>query len=74
MKRKFKQHQFYQYQQNEQSPLILTEPTERKKKLRHMTLEIHILAWDRHKNMVGLTSQWDPNPPLDDNRIFPMAK
>ena len=30
MKRKFK-HQFYQYQQNEQLPLILTEPNEHKK-------------------------------------------
>jgi len=39
-----------------------------------MTLEIQILAWDRHKNVVGLTSQWDPNLPLDDNRVFPMEK
>jgi len=31
-------HQFHQYQQNEQSPLILTE--QKKKRPRHMTLEI----------------------------------
>ena len=45
MKRKFKSdgHQFHQYQQNEQSPLILGELTEHKK--------YHdICCWDRHKN------------------------
>jgi hypothetical protein len=31
-------------QQKEQSPLILT----------HWTLEIQVLAWDRHNNMAGL--------------------
>ena len=25
-----------------------------KKRPRHMTLEIQVLAWDRHKNVVGL--------------------
>jgi hypothetical protein len=35
--------QFYQYRQNEQSPLIITELTEHKK-APHMTLEIQVLA------------------------------
>ena len=47
-------HQFYKYQQNEQSPLILTELTSTKKNPRQMTMEIQILAWDRHKNAAGL--------------------
>ena len=45
-------HQFCQYQQNKQSPLILTELTEHKKTPRHMKVEI--LAWDRHKHVEGL--------------------
>ena len=38
-------HQFHQYQQNEQP--------------QHVTLEIKVLAWDRHKSVAG-----SPNPPL----------
>ena len=43
-------HQFHQYQQNEQSPLSLAHWTQ--KRPWHMTLEIQILAWDRHKNVI----------------------
>jgi hypothetical protein len=32
---------------------------ENKKIPQHMTLEIHVLAWDKHKNVVGW---WGPNP------------
>ena len=61
MKRKFKQwcHQFHQDQQNEQSPLILSELTEHKKKPRYMMLEIQVLAWDRHKDVVVLNRLMD---------------
>ena len=61
MKRKFKQrcHQFHQVQQNEQSPLILSELTEHKKKPRYMMLEIQVLAWDRHKDVVVLNRLMD---------------
>ena len=45
-------HQFHQYQQNEQSPLILTELVH--KKIWLVTLVIQVLAWDRHNNVVGL--------------------
>jgi hypothetical protein len=38
--------------QFQQSPLILTELTEHKKG-QHMMLEIQVLAWDKHKNVVG---------------------
>ena len=31
-----------------------------RKKKRHMTLEIQVMAWNRQKNMAGL--QWDPSP------------
>ena len=68
MKRKFKQrcHQFHQDQQNEQSPLILSELTEHKKNPRYMTLEIQVLAWDRHKNVVGLNRLMGSQPsPLE---------
>jgi hypothetical protein len=44
-------HQFYQYQQNEQSRLILTE---HKKGPRHMRLENRVVVWDRHKHVAGL--------------------
>jgi hypothetical protein len=27
-----------------------------------MALEIQVLTWEKHKNVVGLN--WDPNPPL----------
>jgi hypothetical protein len=44
--------QFHKYRQNEQSPhLNLLEA--RKKKT--MTLEIQLLAWDRHKNVATLS-------------------
>ena len=33
-------HQFHQYQQNEQAPLVLTEFTHHDKRPRNMTLEI----------------------------------
>jgi hypothetical protein len=42
--------QFHPYQQNEQSFQLM----EHKKRQRHMTLEIQILVWDRHKIVVGL--------------------
>jgi len=47
-------HQFHEYQQNEHSPLILTELTEHKERSWHMTSIIQILAWDRHKNVAVL--------------------
>ena len=40
-------HQLHQYQQNKQSPLILTELTE------HETPR-QVLAWDRHKKNGGV--------------------
>ena len=40
---------FYQYQQNKQSPLI-----EHRKITWNMTFEIHVLVWDRHKNVTEL--------------------
>ena len=43
-------HQFNHYQQNEQSALILTFEY---KGQRNLTLEIHVLAWDRHKMRRG---------------------
>jgi len=43
--------QFHQYQQNNQLPLIFTELAERKKT---MTLEIHVLTWDRHIKVAKL--------------------
>jgi len=54
MKRKFNSdgQQFHWYQQNEQSPphfnLLEIKPT------RHMTSEIHALAWNMNKLLVGL--------------------
>jgi hypothetical protein len=54
MKRNSDGHQFHQYQQNEQSLLILIKLAEHKKRPQHMTLEIQVLAWDRHNNVVGL--------------------
>jgi glycine cleavage system regulatory protein len=47
-------HQFNKYQQKEQLPLILTKLTEHLKRPRHMTLEIQVLALDRHKNVAEL--------------------
>ena len=47
-------HQFHQYQQNEQSPLIPTDSLKTKKVQNDMTLEIQVLAWDRYKNVTGL--------------------
>jgi len=44
--------QFFKYQQNKQAPLIITHWTQ--KIPGHMTLEIQILTWGRHKNMAGL--------------------
>jgi hypothetical protein len=44
------------YQQNKQSPLILTELTEQNKRPWHMTLEIYDLAWDRYTQKLG--SKW----------------
>ena len=49
---KIDDHQFHQYQQNKQSPLILARRTWNIP--RHMTLEIQVLAWDRHTNVSGL--------------------
>ena len=44
--------QFHQYQQNEQSPL--TSNLQTYKRLRRMTLEIQVLAWDRHTTVEWL--------------------
>ena len=44
-------HQFHQYQQNEQLPLICTE---HKNKRRHITFGIQTLAWDMHTNVAGV--------------------
>jgi len=44
--------QFHKYQQNEQSPLTLTELTEHKRP-RHMTMKIKVLDLDKHKNVLG---------------------
>ena len=44
-------HQFHQYQQKEQSPLISTELTKPQKRTRHMTLEIQVMAWNRYRNL-----------------------
>ena len=44
-------HQFHQYQQKEQSPLISTELTKSQKRTRHMTLEIQVMAWNRYRNL-----------------------
>ena len=51
MKIKFKQwlSTFHQYQQNEQPSLISNHWT----KTRHMALEIHVLACDKHTNVAG---------------------
>jgi hypothetical protein len=46
--------QIHQCQQNEQSPLIITELTEHKKRPRHLIIEIQVLAGDRHKHVAGL--------------------
>ena len=43
--------QFYKCQQNELSPLTFTHWTQ--KRPQHMTLEIQVLAWDRHNNVMG---------------------
>jgi len=53
-----------QYQQNEQAPLIISELTEHKNRPRHMTLEIQVLASDRHKNVAGLNRLMGSQPPL----------
>jgi hypothetical protein len=40
------------------------------KKLWHVMMEIHVLIWDRHKNVAGLNwLMWSPLPPLLDNWI-----
>jgi hypothetical protein len=44
--------QFHQYQQNEQLSLTFIQWTQ--KNPWHMTLEIQILDWDRHKTVAGL--------------------
>ena len=46
--------QFHQYQQNKQSPLILTHSYTKKKGPWHMMLEIQDLAWDKCKNVARL--------------------
>ena len=54
MKSKFKQWSsiFHLHQQNEQQPV--TSHWTKKKRPWHMSMEIQVLAWDWHKNMVGL--------------------
>ena len=46
---------FHQYQQNEH-PALTSKPLIQTKRPRHtcITLEIHVLLWDRHKNVAGL--------------------
>ena len=39
---------FHQYQLNEQPPHW------KQKRPRHLTMEIQVLAWDRHKNVTGV--------------------
>ena len=41
-------HQFHQYQQNKQSPPILTELMVKHKKTMTYNLLFQVLAWDRH--------------------------
>ena len=41
--------QFHLNQQDEQSPLIFTQCTQKKT----MTYDEEVLAWDRHKNVAG---------------------
>jgi hypothetical protein len=69
MKRNSDGHQFHQYQQNEQSLLILIKLAEHKNRPRYMTLEIQVLAWDRHNNVVGLILLMWSQPSPFDNRI-----
>jgi hypothetical protein len=55
MTRKLKKNdsqQFNQYQQNEHPPLAINHWIQQKEQ--HMTLEIKILAWDRHKKVKGV--------------------
>jgi hypothetical protein len=44
--------QFHLYQQNEHSHFTLTSGMEEMPW--HMTLEIHVMAWDSHKHVVKL--------------------
>ena len=45
-------HTFHQSQQNEQSPLMHTQPEHILKEPRYMTLGIHVLAWDKYENII----------------------
>jgi hypothetical protein len=47
-------HQFYIYQQNEQSSLILIELTEHKKKTRNMLLEIQVPGLGQAQTIGGV--------------------
>jgi len=40
------------------------KPTNKPKIPQQMTLEIHVLAWDRDKTVESVSRLWDPNPPL----------
>ena len=51
------------YQQNEQKPVTLTHRTQ-KGWPRHMTLEIQVVAWDRHNNVEGLKCLEESQPSL----------
>ena len=56
--------QVHHYQQNEQSPLISNHWN--KKRPQHMLLEIQVLAWNRHKKVVGLNQViWSHAPILN---------
>ena len=63
-------HQFNQYKQNEQSSLILPELNKPKKSPRHMTLEIKVLAWDRHNIVAELNRLMGPQSSPFDNCHF----
>jgi len=61
--------QFQQYQQNAQSPLTSNHCT-LKKSPRHMTLAIHVLAWDSHIYLAGLNRLMGSQSSPPDNFIF----
>ena len=63
-------HQFHQYQQKEQSPLILTEHKHKTllmdpnlPLLINMMMEIQALPWDMYIHLAGLNLLMDSQPP-----------
>ena len=51
---------FHEYQKIEQSPFAIIEHN--RETPRHMTKEIHILAWDGHKHVAGLNRLMESQP------------